>query len=477
MSCPPSRPVGALSPLNSMEGRTIMSEKHTEIVGGVDTHRDVHVAAAVDATGALLATASFAANAAGYGELAAWLATWGPVRRVGVEGTGSYGAGLARHLAAASIEVVEVNRPNRQMRRRAGKSDTVDAEAAARGALAGHATAVPKAHNGPVEAIRMLTVARRSALKARTQAHNQIHGLLVTAPETLKDQLGGLRGGVLIDSCARLRPNSTTDALIGAAKRALRSLARRHQALSAEIAALDGELRALCAAANPALLAAHGVGPDTAAALLIAAGDNPHRLHSDASFAALCGASPLPASSGQTTRHRSTAAETATPTKPSGASPWSACAATNAPRPTPPRRTSEGKTTRDTIRCLKRHIAREIHRLLTNPPPVPHGADLRHNGASTQQHRPHRSRRNPQHAHQPPQRPRTRHPPQPHPRHPLPHLAHPTSRLTNIGASVGGLADGGGLGCRWGAGLPVGVLARCIGGWIGCRCCLLATVE
>ena len=163
-----------------------MSEKHTEIVGGVDTHRDVHVAAAVDATGALLATAPFAANAAGYGELATWLATWGPVRRVGVEGTGSYGAGLARHLAAAGVEVVEVNRPNRQTRRRAGKSDTVDAAAAARAALAGDATAVPKAHNGPVEAIRMLTVARRSAVKARTQAHNQIHSLLVTVPEALK---------------------------------------------------------------------------------------------------------------------------------------------------------------------------------------------------------------------------------------------------------------------------------------------------
>ena len=418
-----------------------MSEKHTcsgsEIVGGVDTHRDVHVAAAVDATGALLATASFAANAAGYGELAAWLATWGPVRRVGVEGTGSYGAGLARHLAAASIEVVEVNRPNRQMRRRAGKSDTVDAEAAARGALAGHATAVPKAHNGPVEAIRMLTVARRSALKARTQAHNQIHGLLVTAPETLKDQLGGLRGGALIDSCARLRPNSTTDALIGAAKRALRSLARRHQALSAEIAALDGELRALCAAANPALLAAHGVGPDTAAALLIAAGDNPHRLHSDASFAALCGASPLPASSGQTTRHRLNRGGN----RHANQALWRIAMVRLRHDPRTQayaaRRTSEGKTTRDTIRCLKRHIAREIHRLLTNPPPHP-PRSRPPPPTPKQQHHPHRSRRNPQHAHQPPQRPRTRHPPQPHPRHPLPHLAHPTSRLTNIGASVGG---------------------------------------
>ena len=354
-----------------------MSENTVEVVGGVDTHRDVHVAAAVDATGALLATAPFAANAAGYGELATWLATWGPVRRVGVEGTGSYGAGLARHLATAGIEVVEVNRPNRQTRRQRGKSDTVDAEAAARAALAGNACAVPKARNGPVEAIRMLTVARRSAVKARTQAHNQIHGLLVTAPEALKDQLSGHRGGALIDACARLRP-TTSDALLAAAKRALRSLARRHQALSAEIAALDSELRALCAAANPALLAAHGVGPDTAAALLIAAGDNPQRLHSDASFAALCGASPIQASSGQTIRHRLNRGGD----RHANQALWRIAMVRLRSDPRTQayaaRRRSEGKTTRDTIRCLKRHIAREIHHLLTNPPPTPHGPDLRH---------------------------------------------------------------------------------------------------
>ena len=420
-----------------------MSEKHTEIVGGVDTHRDVHVAAAVDATGALLATAPFAANAAGYGELATWLATWGPVRRVGVEGTGSYGAGLARHLAAAGVEVVEVNRPNRQTRRRVGKSDTVDAAAAARAALAGDATAVPKAHNGPVEAIRMLTVARRSAVKARTQAHNQIHSLLVTVPETLKDHLSGHRGGALIDACARLRPATTADALLAAAKRALRSLARRHQALTAEIAALDGELRALCAAANPALLAAHGVGPDTAAALLIAAGDNPQRLHSDASFAALCGASPIQASSGQTTRHRLNRGGN----RHANQALWRIAMVRLRHDPRTQayaaRRTSEGKTTRDTIRCLKRHIAREIHHLLTNPHPTPHTPRTRPPPPTPkQQHHPHRSRHSPQHPHQPPQRPRTRHPTQPHPRHPLPHVAHPTSRLTNIGASGGVRNDG-----------------------------------
>ena len=232
------------------------------------------------------------------------MASWGQLARVGVEGTGSYGAGLARHLAAAGVAVVEVNRPNRQTRRRRGKSAVTDAEAAARAALSGDATARPKAGDGPVEAIRTLRVARRSAIKARTQAINQIHDLIVTAPDALKDQLGGLRTGALIDACARLRPNPTDHQVTAAAKQALRALARRHRALSAEINELDAELLALCAEANPALLAAPGVGPEVAATLLVTAGDNPQRMATNASFAALCGASPIEASSGQHIRHR-----------------------------------------------------------------------------------------------------------------------------------------------------------------------------
>ena len=353
-----------------------MSENHIEVVGGVDTHRDDHVAAAVDAAGRLLGTASFPATAAGYRQLLGWLANWGTLRCVGVEGTGSYGAGLARHLAAAGICVVEVNRPNRQERRRRGKSDTVDAETAARAALCGHATAQPKTHDGPVEAIRMLTVARRSALKARTGAANQIHGLLTTAPEQLKHQLAGLKGRALIDACAD--PPPATDTLCGAAQTALRSLARRHQTLSAEIAALDNDLRDLCAAANPALLATTGVGADTAAALLIAAGDNPDRLKTEASFAALCGTSPITASSGQTTRHRLNRGGN----RHANSALWRIAMVRLRCDPTTQayaaRRRLDGKTNRDIIRCLKRHIAREIHHLLTNPPPIPHGADLRH---------------------------------------------------------------------------------------------------
>ena len=220
-------------------------------------------------------TAAFGADAAGYAELLGWLRGCGSVERVGVEGTGSYGAGLARCLAQAGVDVVDVNRPNRQLRRRRGKTDTVDAQAAALAALSGSAAVVPKSADGCVEAIRVLSVARRSAVKART-----------------------------VEACARMRPGAGCDPALAAAKQALRCLARRHQALTAEIKHLDTELRRLCERANPALLSACGVGAETAASLLVAAGDNPERMHSEASFAALCGTSPVEASSGRTVRHR-----------------------------------------------------------------------------------------------------------------------------------------------------------------------------
>ena len=354
-----------------------MSGSGVDIFGGVDTHRDVHVAAVVDGTGRLLGSESFAAETAGYRRLLAWLRSRGRLVRVGVEGTGSYGAGLARYLTAAGIEVVEVNRPNRQLRRqRGGKTDSVDAEAAARAAASGQATSVPKSGVGPVECLRMLVVARRSATKARTQAANQIHALVTTAPEQLKRQLRGLKLKARVRVCARWRPGGeqTTTAY---AKMALRHLARRYQALDTEIAQLDVEIRRLSAEANPALLAAKGVGPDTAAALLVAAGDNSGRMKSEGSFAALCGASPVQASSGQTIRHRLNRGGN----RHANNALWRI--ATTRMRHDPAtkeyvaRRKSEGKNRKEIIRCLKRHIAREIYRLLTNPPPTPNCARLR----------------------------------------------------------------------------------------------------
>ena len=349
-----------------------------DVFGGVDTHRDTHVGAVVDgATGRLLGSESFPADEGGYRRLVAWMESAGRLVRVGVEGTGSYGAGLARFLGEAGIEVVEVNRPNRQLRRqKGGKTDSVDAEAAARAAASGEATAVPKSGDGPVECLRMLVVVRRSATKARTQAANQIHSVAVTAPEQVKRRLRGLNIGARVRVCAAFRPG-TDHTTTTYAKRALRRLARRYRALDTEIDELDVEIRRLCAQANPALLAAAGVGPDTAAALLVAAGDNPGRMKSEKSFAALCGSSPVQASSGQTIRHRLNRGGN----RKANSALWRIATTRmqNDARTQAyvTKRETEGKNRKEIIRCLKRHIAPQIYRLLTNPPPTPDCARLR----------------------------------------------------------------------------------------------------
>ena len=346
------------------------------VFGGVDTHRDTHVAAVVDATGRVLASAPFSVDTVGYEQLGYWLGSHGRVAQVGVEGTGSYGAGLARYLTSIGVEVAEVNRANRQLRRRFGKTDTTDAQAAARAVLSGQATGTPKTGDGPVEAIRMLSVARRSAVKARTQAINQLHALVVTAPDQVKHQLGELSPKARVKVCAAFRPG-TAQTTITYAKKTLRLLARRYQTLTAETQQLDTEIKQLCAQANPALLAAPGIGPDSAATLLVTAGDNPQRMRSEASFAALCGASPVQASSGQTIRHRLNRGGN----RQANNALWRI--ATYRLRTDPrtieyaQRRQTEGKTRKEIIRCLKRYIAREVYHLLTNPPPTPSGAHLR----------------------------------------------------------------------------------------------------
>jgi transposase len=220
-----------------------------------------------------------------------------------VEGTGSYGAALARFLAANHQVVVEVNRPDRQARRRHGKSDPLDAQAAAKAVQAGDATVVPKAGTGQVEMIRCLRVARSTAMRAPTQTINALKALLVTAPAELGEQLRGRSATRLVGAAADLEPGPITSPL-AAAMLALCTLAGRHQALSAEITALTTQLDRLVATAAPGLVALFGVGQDSAGALLVAAGDNPGRLRSDACFAMLCGSSPIQASSGKTTRHR-----------------------------------------------------------------------------------------------------------------------------------------------------------------------------
>lgn len=353
-----------------------MHDQNTEVTGGVDTHGETHVAAVLNNTGRILATSSFPATLAGYRQLLRWLRRHGPVDRVGVEGTGSYGAGLARYLTGEGVAVLEVNRPDRQRRRRRGKSDPVDAEAAARTALNGDATGAPKAGGGPVESVRVLRLARRSAIKARTQAANQIRDLIVTAPDQLRSRLRDLDTDDRVAVCARFRTTALADPG-EATKAALRTLARRHQELSGEIHTLDDQITQLCTTINPALLAARGVGPEVAATLLVTAGDNPHRMGSEAGFAALCGASPVEASSGKITRHRLNSGGD----RQANNALWRIVLVRmgndERTKAYVARRTLEGKSKKEIIRCLKRHVAREIFRLLTNPPTIPAGVDLR----------------------------------------------------------------------------------------------------
>jgi transposase len=232
-----------------------MSGKTREVTGGVDTHADSHTAAVIDEVGRLLAHRQFPADAGGYRALTAWLRGFGDLRLVGVEGTGSYGAGLARHLSSAGVAVVEVDRPDRKARRGRGKSDPVDAEAAARAALPGRAGGIPKARTGTVEAVRSLRVARSGAVKAGIAAQNSLISMVRTGPEPLRCQLAGLRGQRLAGACAALRPGPDTRDVTTAAKIALRRIARRCQFLQAEIRDADRELRALVTAAAPGLLA------------------------------------------------------------------------------------------------------------------------------------------------------------------------------------------------------------------------------
>jgi transposase len=353
-----------------------MTELTRVVTGGVDTHKDVHVAAVVDGVGRILATSSFPATSTGYRRLAVWLGTFGRVERVGVEGTGSYGAGLARHLAELKIEVIEVNRQNRQARRQRGKSDTADAEAAARAALNGEATGTPKSQDGLVESIRALRVAFTSMRDTRTRMGNQIRDLAITAPDELRSTIGPLGTEARAQRCARFRPGAVTDPVEGT-KVALRALGRQYEALTIELDVLRGHLDELTTRANPALRAAKGVGLDVASILLIAAGDNPERLTSDAALAALCGVSPVEASSGKTVRHRLNQGGN----RQANHALWRIAIVrlTCDPRTQAyaERRRAEGKTSREIIRCLKRYIAREVFVLLTKPRPSLNGADLR----------------------------------------------------------------------------------------------------
>lgn len=333
------------------------------VVIGVDTHKFVHAAAALDDFGAVLATETFTADRAGYAELIDWARRLGHILTLAIEGTGSYGAGLTAAVRRSDIGVVEVMRTDRRDRRLRGKSDFLDAENAARAVLGGHASATPKTADGTVEMIRQVKIAKDVAVKARTAAMISLKTVIVNAPDELREQLQSLSKMALIRRCAALRPSQVTT-VEAATKHTLRSIARRWVALHEEIAEHEKLLAELIGQTAPQLSAAFGIGPDTAAEMLIVAGDNPDRISSEAAFAKLCGVCPIPASSGKTVRHRlnwgghrqaNAALYRAVIVRMQHHEPTKAYVA---------RRTAEGKSKAEIIRCLKRFLAREIWALM-----------------------------------------------------------------------------------------------------------------
>jgi transposase len=335
------------------------------VVGGVDTHADVHVAAAIDENGGVSGVESFPADAAGYESLVVWLVGFGPVLRVGVEGTGSYGVGLSRFLHDHDVEVVEVDRPNRQTRRRLGKSDPIDAISAARAALSGTARVTPKRRDGPVEEMRVLLVARRSARRQRIATLNQLRQVVICAPDQIRVRFKDRYKTGLVSEAARMRPRKGSDPIVFTTNVVIRGLARRIQGLNDEMRSIDSTLVGLIELKAPSLLALYGVGIDTAATLLVTAGDNPERLHTERSWAHLCGVTPIPAGSGKTSgrvrlnrggdRQANAALYRIVLTRMSG---------DEETRNYVRRRRAQGLNTGEIMRCLKRYVARQTFKQL-----------------------------------------------------------------------------------------------------------------
>ncbi len=341
------------------------SKQTIPVVGGVDTHKDLHVAAVVDDNDQVLGTQSFATTRQGYKLMLTWMRSFGDLQRIGVECTGSYGAGLLRYMQAAGVDVLEVTAPDKLDRRRRGKNDDFDAQSAAHAAFAKRRTVTPRSRDGMVESLRVLKVCRKTAVQARRIALQIIQTTIVCAPDRLRDLLRNMTRMKLIRTLAAWRPDLTGYRDVEEAyKIALKSLARRYLELHDEVADLDDMIEAIVTDLAPELIARNGVGLNSAAQLLLTAGDNPERLRSEASFAALCGVSPVPASSGKTTRHRlnrggDRAANSALH-----------IIAIGRLRLDPKtqeyvaRRIAEGHSKLEAIRCVKRYIAREVFNII-----------------------------------------------------------------------------------------------------------------
>ncbi len=336
-----------------------------EVTGGVDTHADNHMAAAVDQNGGLLGVESFPASETGFEGLLAWLVGFGPVSQIGVEGTGSWGVGLTRFLHDQEIVVIEVDRPNRQKRRKHGKSDPTDAVAAARAALSGEASVTPKTRNGSVEQIRVLMVARRSAREQRIQTLNQLRHLVFCAPEEIRIRFKDRPKMGLVTEAANMRPHKGSDPVTYTTNLVIRNLAKRIKALNTEMADIDEMLTGLIEDTAPELFDLYGVGVDTAGTLLVTAGDNPERVSSEGSWAHLCGTTPLPANSGKvTTRFRLSRGGDRQANAALYRIVLTRMSSDEETRRYVARRRDKGLNTAEIMRCLKRYVARQTYKHL-----------------------------------------------------------------------------------------------------------------
>jgi transposase len=335
------------------------------IVVGVDTHQLTHHAALIDAHHRRLGDQEFPATTAGYRQLLAWASSHGTITEVGVESTGSYGAGLTRHLLGAGLEVYEVNRPEKSTRVKQGKSDPIDAYSAAEQVLTGRASGRPKIKTGVVEAIRMIKIPRDVAVKDRTRAYSQLRDLVTTAPVAIHDELIGLSGKKRVAKALLMHPDhSRINEPVHAARHALRAIARRIRSLDSEIAEADKLLTNLVKTTCPNLLAMYQVGTQSAARMVITAGQNIERMTSEAAFAKLTGVAPLPASSGKTNRHRLNRGGD----RQANSALYLIITGRMKNHPETlayvQRRRAEGRSNPEIIRCLKRHLARSIYRAL-----------------------------------------------------------------------------------------------------------------
>jgi transposase len=354
-----------------------MANQRLNVIGGVDTHKQTHYAAVIDDQGKKLGHHEFPARASGYAALLAWMRSFGHVVAIGVESTGSFGATLTRFVVAAGEEVVEVNKPNRQARHRDGKSDRLDAEQIARSVLAATGVATPKSKSGPIEVIRTLRVARASAIRARTQAFNNLFGTMIAAPSSVRDDLVELTKRTFVNRCLALQPE-TEDLLelienpdrlvLASVKLTLRDLARRWKMLDAEVKALSHQIHAVVTHVAPKLVELFGVSSELAGQFLVTAGDNVERIRDEAAFAKLCGVSPKPASSGQKSgRHRLNRGGDRAANSALYIVAIVRLRHHQATRDYVQRRTAEGLSKREIIRCLKRYIAGEVFAALPRP--------------------------------------------------------------------------------------------------------------